>query len=162
LAHTSGIEAVTVKFEQWSNRIAEHLTKKNQRMTPQRRLIARVLFDSNAHLNADELHQRVRVVDSTVGHATVYRTLKLFEEYHLVHSHKFGDGTVRYEVSVGGDEHHDHLVCNDCGQIIEFENEQIEQLQHQVAVSLQFRLVDHSMVLYADCLRPNCVGRPDR
>ncbi len=153
---------MTAQFEQWSKRIAEQLAKKKLRITPQRRLIARVLFDSKGHLNADELHQRVRDVDSTVGHATVYRTLKLFEEYHLVHSHKFGDGTVRYEVSVGGDEHHDHLVCNDCGQIIEFENAQVEQLQHRIAVNLEFRLVDHSMVLYADCLRSNCAGRSDR
>ena len=145
---------MTVKFEQWSNRIAEHLTKKNQRMTPQRCLIAKVLFDSNAHLNADELHQRVRIVDSTVGHATVYRTLKLFEEYHLVHSHKFGDGTVRYEVSVGGDEHHDHLVCNDCGQIIEFENEQIEALQDEVGRAHGFALTHHKMELYGTC--PAC------
>ena len=150
---------MAVKFEQWSKHVSEQLSKKNQRMTPQRHLITGVLFDSNGHLNADELHQRVRVINPTVGHATVYRTLKLLEEHHLVHSHKFGDGTVRYEVSIGGDEHHDHLVCNDCGEIIEFENEQIEQLQHKVADDRQFRLVDHSMVLYADCLRPNCAGR---
>ena len=156
------MKAVAVKLEQWSKRVVEQLEKKNQRMTPQRRLITTVLFKSDAHLNADELHQRVRLFDSTVGHATVYRTLKLLEQHRLVHSHKFGDGTVRYEISAGGDEHHDHLVCNDCGEIIEFENQAIEDLQHQVAASLEFRLVDHSTVLYADCLRANCRGRAGR
>ena len=146
-------------FEQWCGRFRDKLVTGGQRLTPQRRVIARVLYDKEAHLNVDELHREVRDVDPAIGYATVYRTLKLLEHHEMVRSHKFVDGTARYEIAVGDHEHHDHLVCGDCGAIIEFENEEIERLQEYVAARLGFELHTHKMVLFGSCRRPNCPNR---
>ncbi|HAN32112.1 MAG TPA: transcriptional repressor [Myxococcales bacterium] len=124
------------------------LSRNQQRLTPQRRLIARVLHGHDGHVNVDDLHQLVRRKDKSVGYATVYRMLKLLEDYELVQTNTFVDGTARYEIASKHHSHHDHLVCKECGTVVEFENEEIERLQELVAAQLGFDLVDHKMVLY--------------
>lgn len=146
-------------FEQWCGELERKLSRNQQRLTPQRRVIADVLFSHDGHVNVDELHQLVRARDSSVGYATVYSTLKLLEQLELVHTNTFVDGTVRYEIAGDADAHHDHLVCRDCGHITEFENHEIERLQESVAAKLGFELVDHKMVLYGRCIKGSCSHR---
>ncbi len=153
---------MTIDFESWSELLEQKLARNHQRLTPQRRMIADVLFHEGEHKNVDELHQLVRARDGSVGHATVYRTLKLLQELELVHANSLVDGTARYEVANAHDEHHDHLVCRQCGHIVEFENEAIEQLQEQVARQHGFRLADHRMMLYGDCTRSPCPNDPNQ
>ncbi len=141
-----------MNFDQWCRNFEQKLTSHQQRLTPQRRKIARILFaDEGRHFNVDELHREVRQEDSTVGYATVYRTLKLLEQHDMVHSNKFGDGTRRYEVTFGGAEHHDHLICTTCGRIVEFQHDDIERLQHEIATKHGYSLTDHRMVLFGVC-----------
>lgn len=139
-------------FDQWCGVFEQKLAAKHQRLTPQRKQIARILFErEDEHLNVDELHRIVRERDATVGYATVYRTLKLLEEYEMVHGNKFGDGTQRYELIDGGSEHHDHLICTRCGQIVEFHSPEVERLQEEIAREHGYRLTDHRMILYGVC-----------
>ena len=145
-------EIVNVDFDQWCRAFESKLARKGQRLTPQRRTIANILFkEDSRHYNVDELYQRVREEDVAIGHATVFRTLRLLEEQAMVHSHKFSDGTRRYEVSFGDEEHHDHLICTECGRIVEFENREIERLQDEIAAGYGYRLTDHRLVLYGTC-----------
>jgi Fur family ferric uptake transcriptional regulator len=117
------------------------------KMTEQRRVIARVLSKSDDHPDVEEVHGRVSKLDSRISLATVYRTLRLFEEVNLLERHDFGDGRARYERRSG--EHHDHLINVEDGSVIEFQNAEIEQLQRKVAEQLGYRLVDHRLELYA-------------
>lgn len=142
---------MTLTFDQWCDELQTKLSASSQRLTPQRKTIAKVLFSQNEHLNVDELHQQVRTVDPAVGYATVYRTVKLLEQHEMVRSNKFVDGTARYEVAVGEEEHHDHLICQDCGKVVEFENDEIERLQEVVAAQHGFTLTHHHMVLFGRC-----------
>ena len=135
--------------------LAKYIATKGLRMTQQRKLIAEVLFESDAHLNIDELYAAVKSRDKRVGYATLYRTLKLLTECGLAVSSTFGDGPARFESTLNRD-HHDHLICTKCGKIIEFENDEIEQLQLSVCKELGFKLVDHKMELYGECTRTNC------
>ena len=144
--------------EEFCELFAEKLARKHQRLTPQRRAVADVLCRQDAHLNVDELHALVRQEHPTIGYATVYRTMKLLEEHALVSVETFHDGTARYEVSHGV-EHHDHLVCLTCGAVIEFEHEQIERLQDEVAKQHGFKLESHKMVLYGRCQVDDCATR---
>lgn len=150
---------MSLTFDQWCAQLQTKLSQSSQRLTPQRTTIARVLFEQDDHLNVDELHRQVRDVDPAVGYATVYRTVKLLEQLELVRSNKFVDGTARYEIADGNEEHHDHLICRDCGTIIEFENDEIERLQEEVARQHKFQLVHHKMVLFGRCTRQNCENR---
>jgi Fur family ferric uptake transcriptional regulator len=140
-------------FDGWRDLFIDRISRDNQRMTPQRLQIAETLYH-HGHLNVDELHRRVRDIDPTVGYATVYRTLKLLERYRLVEVSHFADGTARYEVHVGGDEHHDHMICTRCGKIVEFENGAIETLQDEIARAHGFKLTHHRMDLFGLC--PSC------
>jgi len=115
-------------------------------MTGQRRIIARVLSESDDHPDVEMLHQRANSLDDGISIATVYRTVRLFEESGILTRHDFGDGRSRYEEV--SDDHHDHLIDIDSGEVIEFTNEQIEQLQEEVARKLGFRLVDHRLELF--------------
>lgn len=121
--------------------------EKGLRMTDQRRIIARVLSDANDHPDAEELHRRANALDKSISLATVYRTVKLFEEAGIIESHDFGDGRARYEEVP--DEHHDHLIDIKSGTVVEFHNEEIERLQVEIARKLGYRLVDHRLELYA-------------
>ena len=120
--------------------------KKGVRLTEQRKLIAKVMSDSKDHPDVDELHKRVSNLDSKISIATVYRTVKLFEEAGIVAKHDFKGNKARYEQAQK--DHHDHLININTGEIIEFVNKDIEKLQEQVAEKLGYRLVDHRLELY--------------
>lgn len=120
--------------------------EKGLKMTEQRRVIARVLSDSHDHPDVELLYQRASAVDSHISIATVYRTVRLFEEAGIIEKHDFGDGRARYEEA--GEEHHDHLIDLRSGKVIEFTNEQIEKLQEEVARKLGYKLIDHRLELY--------------
>ena len=115
-------------------------------MTDQRRIIARVLEAATDHPDVEELHRRAALIDSRISIATVYRTVKLFEDAGIVARHEFRDGRARYEQVP--EEHHDHLIDLRTGKVVEFRDEEIERLQAEIARRLGFRLVDHRMELY--------------
>lgn len=115
-------------------------------MTGQRRVIARVLSDSQDHPDVEALHKRASKVDPKISIATVYRTVKLFEDAHIIERHDFGDGRARYEEVP--DEHHDHLIDLRSGKVVEFTNLEIEKLQERIARELGYKLVDHRLELY--------------
>lgn len=121
--------------------------EKGLKMTGQRKIIARVLSQSHDHPDVEMLYQRAVAVDSHISIATVYRTVKLFEEAGITHRHDFGDGRARYEEV--SEEHHDHLIDLKSGKVIEFSNEEIEKLQQEIARKLGYKLVDHRLELYA-------------
>ena len=121
-------------------------------MTEQRRVIARVLSEAADHPDVEELHQRAAAADPRISIATVYRTVKLWEEANILERHDFGDGRARYEEAP--EVHHDHLIDIKSGEVIEFRNEEIERLQHEVAERLGFRLVGHRLELFGVRLRP--------
>ena len=116
------------------------------RMTGQRRVIARILSESDDHPDVEVLHRRAVLEDAGISIATVYRTVKLFEEAGILTRHDFGDGRSRYETI--SEDHHDHLIDLQSGKVIEFSNDAIEELQRQVAEKLGYRLVDHRLELY--------------
>ena len=128
-------------------RIERLCRERGLRMTGQRRLIAQVLSDSTDHPGADELHRRALEIDPKVSIATVYRTLRLFEEAGILDRHDFSGGRARYEEAT--DEHHDHLIDITTGQVIEFESDEIEALQEQIAAKFNYRLTGHKLELYA-------------
>ena len=115
-------------------------------MTDQRRTIARVLSDANDHPDVDQVYQRAVKFDPRISIATVYRTVKLFEEANILERHDFGDGRARYEEAA--EEHHDHLIDMQSGKVLEFTNDEIERLQAEVAAELGYRLVGHRLELY--------------
>jgi Fur family ferric uptake transcriptional regulator len=119
---------------------------KGMRMTEQRRTIARVLAQSDDHPDVEELYRRASAIDAKISIATVYRTVKLFEDAGVITRHDFGAGRARYE-SIP-EEHHDHLIDLRTGEVIEFRDEEIERLQQAMAERLGFRLVDHRLELY--------------
>ena len=129
-----------------SNAIEEKCKKKGVRLTDQRRVIAKVMSESDNHPDVDELHKKVNKHDSKISIATVYRTVKLFEEAGIVAKHDFKGGKSRYEKAP--EEHHDHLIDINSGEIIEFVDEEIEILQKKVAERFGYKLVDHRLELY--------------
>jgi Fur family transcriptional regulator, ferric uptake regulator len=128
------------------DRIEKLCIEKGLRMTGQRRVIARVLSEANDHPDAEELHRRAAAIDSHISIATVYRTVRLLEESGILERHDFRDGRSRYEETT--ETHHDHLIDVQTGRVIEFQNDQIEELQRQVAEKLGYKLVDHRLELY--------------
>jgi len=126
--------------------IEQKCLAKGVKLTDQRKIIARVMTDSNDHPNVDELHNRVSKIDSKISIATVYRTVKLFEESGIVTKHDFRGGKARYEQLL--ESHHDHLIDIKTGEIIEFVDEEIEKLQKKVADKYGYDLVDHKLELY--------------
>jgi len=129
-----------------SSDIEKKCINKGVRLTDQRKLIATVMSASEDHPDVDELHKRVNKIDSKISIATVYRTVKLFEESGIVAKHDFKGNKARYEQS--SKEHHDHLIDINTGEITEFVNKDIEKLQEQVAEKLGYKLVDHRLELY--------------
>jgi Fur family transcriptional regulator, ferric uptake regulator len=127
-----------------------YMLKRGLRSTEQRRLIIDTFFDVGEHITIDSLLKQVRSVDSRVGYATVYRTMKLLTESGVVQEHKFGDGFTRYELS-DEEHHHDHLICLECGKITEFEEPLIEELQDRVAKRYGFAVRQHKHELYGTC-----------
>ena len=134
-----------------SNDIIKKCEKKGVRLTDQRKLIAKAMSESEDHPDVDELHKRVNKYDSKISIATVYRTVKLFEESGIVEKHDFKGNKARYEKAP--EEHHDHLIDVNTGKIIEFVNEDIEKLQKKVAEKLGYKLVDHRLELYGSKIK---------
>ena len=128
------------------SRLENLCIKRGMKMTGQRRVIARVLSDADDHPDVEELYKRSSQVDNNISIATVYRTVRLFEEAGLLDRHDFGDGRARYEEA--SSEHHDHLIDVKSGKVIEFHDEEIENLQHKIASKLGYKLVGHRMELY--------------
>jgi Fur family transcriptional regulator, ferric uptake regulator len=130
-----------------TSRIEQLCHEKGLKMTEQRRIIARVLSDSTDHPDVEQVHRRATALDPRISIATVYRTVRLFEEASILERHDFGDGRARYEEI--SDSHHDHLIDVQSGRVFEFQNEEIEALQKKVAERLGYRLVGHRLELYA-------------
>jgi Fur family ferric uptake transcriptional regulator len=129
------------------NHIEVQCIAKGMRMTEQRRVIARVLAGSADHPDVEELYRRCADIDKNISISTVYRTVKLFEDSGIIERHDFREGRARYEQIP--DAHHDHLINLRTGEVIEFQSEEIERLQAEVARRLGYRLVDHRLELYA-------------
>ena len=129
-----------------SDRIEKLCLEKNMRMTEQRRVIARVLSSATDHPDVEELHRRSHAIDPHISIATVYRTVRLFEEAGIIDRLDFRDGRSRYEEHT--DEHHDHLIDMKTGKVVEFVDPEIEALQVAIAKKLGYKLVDHRLELY--------------
>jgi Fur family ferric uptake transcriptional regulator len=129
------------------------------RITEQRRVIARVLSDSHDHPDVEKLHERASAIDPGISIATVYRTVRLFEEAGILDRHDFGDGRARYEAAP--EAHHDHMIDVESGKVLEFVDPELEALQRQIAERLGFRLVDHRMELFGVRLGRDAGGRKD-
>lgn len=128
------------------DRIEKLCVEKGLRMTEQRRVIARVISEAEDHPDVEEIHRRAMSVDAKISIATVYRTMRLLEDYEVVQRHDFQDGRSRYEEA--SDDHHDHLINVRTREVIEFVNHEIEALQEKIAREHGFRLVDHRLELY--------------
>ncbi|MCH8110459.1 MAG: transcriptional repressor [Proteobacteria bacterium] len=129
-----------------SDRLEQLCIERGLKMTGPRRIIARVLSDSVDHPDVEAVYNRATRIDSGISIATVYRTVRLFEEAGILDRHDFGDGRARYEES--RTEHHDHLIDVRSGEVVEFHDSEIEELQRKIATRLGFRLVDHRLELY--------------
>jgi Fur family ferric uptake transcriptional regulator len=150
------MERRTSDLERFRALLSAHMAKKGLRSTDQRRLIVETFFKSPNHVSIEELLAQVRSQDPKVGYATVYRTLKLLAECGVAFERRFGDGLTRYELA---DEHshHDHLICVECGDIVEFEEPAIEELQEAVAKRYGFELRSHKHEMYGVC--PACQAK---
>lgn len=138
------------------SRIEQLCIDRGMKMTGQRRVIAQVLSEASDHPDVEEVHRRSAEVDSKISIATVYRTVRMFEEAGILEKHDFGDGRSRYEEVT--DEHHDHLIDINTGRVIEFQSSAIEELQEEVAKKHGFRLIGHRLELYGVPLDPK---KPD-
>lgn len=130
-------------------RFKEHLRRQRLKSTAQRDTIAKVFFETQRHISVEELYNEVRRRNPRIGYATVYRTMKLLKECGVAAERHFRDGEARYESAQK--KHHDHLICESCGKIVEFEEPRIEALQEAVAKRLGFRFTGHKMELYGRC-----------
>ena len=130
--------------------------EKGLKMTDQRRVIAKALSDASDHPDVETLHRRVNKLDERISVATVYRTLRLFEDVGIIEKHDFGDGRARYEEK--SDDHHDHLMNVETGEVIEFFDEELEVLKEKIAQKYHLKLVDHRLELYGVPLKKS--GHP--
>lgn len=135
------------------SRIEQRCIDKGMKMTEQRRVIAKVLSDSADHPDVEALHRRAVAIDPNISIATVYRTVRLFEEANILERHDFGQGRARYEQAT--ENHHDHLIDVHSGQVIEFQSDEIEALQRQIAQKYGFKLIGHRLELYAVPVGPD-------
>jgi Fur family ferric uptake transcriptional regulator len=135
------------------SRIERLCAERGMRMTGQRRVIAKVLSEADDHPDVEEVHRRASARDPRISLSTVYRTVRLFEGAGILERHEFGDGRARYEAA--SEEHHDHLIDVETGNVVEFVDEELEALQKQIAEKLGYRLVDHRMELYGVSLNRN-------
>ena len=133
------------------NNIEEKCLARGVRLTEQRKIIAKIMSEAMDHPDVDELHKRANKIDKKISIATVYRTVKLLEESGIVEKHDFKGGKARYEESP--EEHHDHLIDINSGEIIEFVDKEIEELQIKVAQKLGYKLVDHKLELYGSKIK---------
>ena len=139
--------------------LAAYLEGHNLKHTKQREAILETFLEQKGHITGEELYQRVREKHPQIGYTTVYRTMKLLVDGGFAAEHKFAEsGHVRYEPALDGG-HHDHLICVDCGRILEFEDEEIERLQEALARSRGFRVVSHRHEIYGSCVLVDCPNR---
>ncbi len=148
---TTDFNARTVEYEQLLSDFKSLLKKNNLKFTIQREVILETLYNSDEHLTPESLHHLIqdKYPDLKTGIATVYRTLALLEDSSMVTSLSFGAQGKKYEL--GAKNHHDHMICTECGNITEFVDEQIEERQHKIADELGFKMSDHSMQIYGIC-----------
>ena len=130
----------------------EFMARKGLKSTQQREVILDAFLRTSSHVSTEEFYLKIRRKHPNIGYATVYRTLKLFAECGIAEERNFGDGQKRYEAA-NGEEHHDHLVCTGCGAIFEFESEEIERLQKNVADQHGFEIRNHRLELYGLCAK---------
>jgi Fur family ferric uptake transcriptional regulator len=150
------IERTDANLEHFRALLSSYMAKKGLRSTDQRRLIVETFFHAQNHVSIEELLAQVRAQDSRVGYATVYRTLKLLTECGVAYERRFGDGLTRYELA-DDSSHHDHLICVECGDITEFEEPRIEEIQEEVAKRHGFELRSHKHEMYGVC--PSCQAK---
>ena len=137
-------------LEHFRELLHAHMSKKGLRSTDQRRLIVETFFRAPNHVSIEELLSQVRSADPKIGYATVYRTLKLLTECGVAFERRFGDGLTRYELA-DDESHHDHLICVECGDIVEFEEPRIETLQEEIASRYGCELRNHKHEMYGIC-----------
>lgn len=147
---TRDTKTAKVDTDTLQGRLSEHMDRRGLRSTTQRRLVAEVFFRSNGHLSIDEMLALARKRDPRIGYATVYRTMKLLVQSGVANERQFGGTVTRFEIA-HDDQHHDHLICVECGTIVEFEDGAIEHLQEAVAERHGFRLRRHKHELYGTC-----------
>lgn len=128
------------------SRLERLCIEKGMKMTAQRRVIARVLSESEDHPDVEDVYARASAIDPKISIATVYRTVRLFEEAEILERHDFGDGRARYEEV--SDEHHDHFINIRTREVLEFQDPEIERLQTEIARRMGYRLVGHKLELY--------------
>ncbi len=157
--HAPDSRRPSANLEHFRTLLQDHMAKRGLRSTDQRRLIVETFFQAPNHISIEELLAQVRQQDSRVGYATVYRTLKLLTECGVAFERKFGDGLTRYELA-DEESHHDHLICVECGKIIEFGEPRIEALQEEVAERHGFLLKSHKLEMYGTC--PECQEKAGR
>ena len=146
--------------KQLLERFRAHLKSEGLKNTKQRQAIAEVFFDSEVHLSLNDLLERAQADQPNLGYATVYRTMKLMVDCGVANEHKFAESDLAlFEPNLAG-EHHDHLICVDCGRIVEFEDDLIEERQEAIAARHAFRVADHRLEIYGRCLRDPCEHRP--
>lgn len=138
--------------------VERYMRQRGYRWTSQRKLIAEVVFGTHEHFNAEELLEMCRGVDNQVSRATVYRTLAMLESAGFVEGLDTGEGGKRFE-HILGHAHHDHMLCQVCGKILEFQDAELEKRKEAVARAQGFRLLSHSLKLNVECLDPGCEGR---
>lgn len=133
-----------------------YLAKNSLKQTKQRKVILKVFMNSNeSHLDAETVHRILSKSDASIGLSTVYRSLNLLKDAGILEQHTFADGKAIFELS-HPESHHDHLVCVACGHVEEFENDEIEKLQNEVAKKLGFQLTSHRLELFGKCLKKDC------
>lgn len=142
----------------WEEKLEKYVKENGLRLTHQRRMIAQTFFESEGHLDLNQLHGLVQQREPGIGLATLYRTVRLLVDSGLASGSRLGGPAARYESALD-DEHHDHLICVECGRIVEFCDDQIESRQDQIAREHGFRIVDHKMELYGVCLE-GCADKP--
>jgi Fur family ferric uptake transcriptional regulator len=144
--------ATAAEIDHFRSMLQDYMASRGLRSTGQRKLIVETFFRADDHVSIEELLADVRAKDPRVGYATVYRTLKLLAECGVANERRFGDGLTRYELA-DDTAHHDHLICVQCGEITEFEEPRIEELQDGVARKHGFRLLTHKHELYGTCAK---------
>jgi Fur family ferric uptake transcriptional regulator len=153
---TSAVNREVGLASQAPSRIEQLCIDNGLKMTDQRRTIARVLSDSDDHPDVDQVYRRATRLDSRISIATVYRTVRLFEEANILEKHDFGDGRARYEEVQ--DDHHDHLIDIKSGKVIEFFNEEMEAMKERIAKELGYELIDHRLELFGKPIRSSDEG----